>query len=95
MKYDWTQAEAWGKGTAALLGGFAAFLLFGLALGTALPDLGVPVGVAVALGAAFSVPLWCVLMGWAVLAPTGRRAWVRVGGTAVLFGVVTALAYFL
>jgi hypothetical protein len=95
MKYDWTKAEAWGKGTAALLGGFGAFVLFGLALGTALPELGVSVGVAVALGAALSVPVWCVLIGWAVLAPSGGGAWLRVGGTAVLLGIVTALASLL
>lgn len=95
MKYNWSRGEAWGKGTAALLGGFAAFVLFGLALGTALPELGVPVGVAVAMGAALSVPVWCVLIVWTVLAPTGRGAWLRVGGTAAVLGLVTALAYFL
>jgi hypothetical protein len=95
MKHDWTTGEAWGKGTAAVLGGFVAFILFGLALGTALPDLGLSVDVAVALSVALSVPVWAVLIGWAVLAPTGRGAWLRVGGTAVLLGAVTALTYFL
>jgi hypothetical protein len=95
MKHDWTQGEAWGKGTAAVLGGFLAFILFGLALGTALPRLGMPVGVAVALSVALSIPVWCAFIGWAVLAPSGRSAWLRVGGTAVLLGVVTALGYFL
>ncbi|NBB73083.1 MAG: hypothetical protein GVY35_05315 [Bacteroidetes bacterium] len=95
MKHDWTKGEAWGKGTAALLGGFVVFILFGLALGTALPALGLPVGIAVALSVALSVPVWCAIIGWAVLAPSGRGAWLRIGGTAVLLGAVTALGYFL
>jgi hypothetical protein len=95
MKHDWSTGEAWGKGTAAFLGGFLAFILFGLALGTALPSLGVPVDTAVALSVALSVPVWCVLIGWAIVAPSGRGAWLRIGGTALLLGLVTALAYFL
>ena len=95
MKHDWTKGEAWGKGMAAFVGGFVAFVLFGLALGTALPDLGIPVGVAVALSVALSVPVWAVLIGWAVLAPNGRGAWLRMGATSLVLGIVTALAYFL
>jgi hypothetical protein len=95
MKHDWTSGEAWGKGTAAVLGGFVAFILFGLALGTTVPAFGVPVGVAVATSVVLSVPVWCGLIGWAVLAPTGRGAWLRIGGTVILLALVTALGYFL
>lgn len=95
MKHDWTKGEAWGKGTALFLGGFVAFVLFGLALGTALPQLGVSLGVAVALSVALSVPVWAGLIMWAVLAPSGRGAWLRLGGTSLALGAVTAAAYFL
>ncbi|NBC18778.1 MAG: hypothetical protein GVY18_15855 [Bacteroidetes bacterium] len=95
MKHDWTTGEAYGKGTAAVLGGFAAFILFGLMLGTALPALGLPIGVAVALSAGLSIPVWTLFIGWAVLAPSGRGAWFRVGGTTLVLGVITVLAYFL
>jgi hypothetical protein len=44
---------------------------------------------------ALSIPVWCAFIGWAVLAPSGRSAWLRVGGTAVLLGAITALGYFL
>ena len=95
MKHKWTRGEVWGKATAALLGGFIAFVLFGLALGEGLPDVGVPVGVAVAVSVALSVPVWVLLIGWVVLAQSGRGAWLRVGGTALLLAAVTALATFL
>lgn len=95
MKHDWTRGEGWGKGTAAGLGGFVAFVLFGLALGTVLPDLGVPVGVAVALSVALSVPVWAGLVLWAVLAPSGRGAWLRVGATSLVLAAVTAVGYVL
>ncbi|MEM1041044.1 MAG: hypothetical protein AAGI91_00295 [Bacteroidota bacterium] len=95
MKHDWTKGEGWGKGTAVFFGGFLGFVLFGLALGTVLPDLGVPIGVAVALGVVLSAPVWIGLGVWAVLAPSGRGAWLRVGGTVVVLGAVTATAYFL
>ena len=95
MKHTWTIGEGWGKGTAALLGGFVAFIVFGLALGTALPDLGVPIGVAVALSVVLSVPVWAGLIVWAVLAPSGRGAWLRIGGTSLVLGGITAIAYFI
>ncbi|MDT0632781.1 hypothetical protein RQM47_00830 [Rubrivirga sp. S365] len=91
MKHAWTRGEGWGKGTAAVLGGFAVFLLFGMALGTALPLLGVPLGWTVGLGVALCVPVWALVVGWAVLAPSGRGAWLRVGGAALVFAAVTAL----
>ncbi|MEM6326402.1 MAG: hypothetical protein AAF791_04725 [Bacteroidota bacterium] len=95
MKHDWTRGEAWGKGTAAFFGGFVAFLLFGLALGTALPHLGVPIGVAVALAVGLSVPVWAALIIWAVLAPNGRRAWLRMTATSLALGAITAVGYVL
>ncbi|MEM9695201.1 MAG: hypothetical protein AAGA56_21845, partial [Myxococcota bacterium] len=70
------------------------FVLFGLALGTVLPHLGVPVGWAVALGVACSVPLWTGLMLWTLLAPSGRGAWLRIGATCVVLGGATAAGYF-
>lgn len=94
MKHDWTRGEAWGKGTAAFLGGFVAFILFGLALGTALPDLGVPLSVAVGLAVGLSVPAWTGLIVWAFLAPSGRGAWLRIGATSLVLGVITTLGYF-
>lgn len=95
MKHDWTRGEAWGKGTAASLGGFLAFVLFGLALGTVLPLVGVPIDVAVSLSVLLSMPFWAGLMAWAVLAPSGQGAWLRIGATSLVLGGVTALAYFL
>ncbi|MEM1127451.1 MAG: hypothetical protein AAGI71_12425 [Bacteroidota bacterium] len=95
MKHTWTKGEAWGKGTAAFFGGFVAFLLFGLALGTALPHLGIPIGVAVALSVGLSLPVWVALMAWALLAPNGRRAWLRMGAMSLGLGAITALGYFL
>ncbi|MEM1094731.1 MAG: hypothetical protein AAGJ10_09015 [Bacteroidota bacterium] len=95
MKHDWTRGEAWGKTTAAFLGGFFGFILFGLAIGTVLPDLGVPIGIAVAISVAVSVPVWTGFVVWAVLAPSGRGAWLRVGGTSLVLAGVTALAYFI
>ncbi|MEM1055717.1 MAG: hypothetical protein AAGI52_09320 [Bacteroidota bacterium] len=95
MKHDWTKGEAWGKGTAAFFGGFVAFLLFGLALGTALPHLGIPIGVAVALAVGLSVPVWTGLMVWAALAPSGLGAWLRMGASTLVLGAITALGYFL
>ena len=52
MKHTWTRGEAWGKVTAALFGGFLVFLIFGMALGTGLPALGLSLDVAVATGVA-------------------------------------------
>ncbi|MEM6337145.1 MAG: hypothetical protein AAF752_11290 [Bacteroidota bacterium] len=95
MKHDWTKGEAWGKGTAAFFGGFLAFVLFGLALGTALPLLGVPVGVAVSISVALSVPVWVGFIVWAYLAPSGRGAWLRMAITSLVFGGITAFAYFI
>ncbi|MEM1117099.1 MAG: hypothetical protein AAF845_09660 [Bacteroidota bacterium] len=95
MKHDWTKGEGWGKGTAAFFGGFLAFILFGLALGTALPHIGIPIGVAVALAVALSVPVWTGLILWAVLAPSGRGAWLRMGVTSLALAAITAAGYFL
>ncbi|MEO0558731.1 MAG: hypothetical protein AAF170_11180 [Bacteroidota bacterium] len=95
MKHNWTKGEGWGKGTAGVFGGFVAFILFGLSLGTALPDLGVPIGVAVAIAVALSVPVWTGLILWAVLAPSGRGAWLRMGATSLVLGAVTAISYAL
>ncbi|MEM6784197.1 MAG: hypothetical protein AAF624_10750 [Bacteroidota bacterium] len=95
MKHTWTRGEAWGKSTAALLGGFVGFLLFGLALGSTLPLIGVPIGVAVSIAVVLSVPMWAALILWAVLAENGRRAWLRVGVTSLVLGALIALATFL
>jgi len=88
MKHDWTKGEALGKSTAILLCGFVAFILFGLALGTGLPLLGIRVEVAVAISVVLSVPMWCALALWALLAPSGRGAWLRLGAAATLFAAV-------
>lgn len=95
MKHAWTRGEGWGKGTAAVLGGFLVFLLFGMALGTALPRLGGSLAGAVGLAVALSVPAWALVVGWAVLAPSGRGAWLRVGGVAAALAVVTAVSKLL
>jgi hypothetical protein len=95
MKHDWTAGEAWGKSTASVVGGFAVFLTFGLAMGTALPRLGVSLPLALALSVVLCVPLWALVAGWAVLAPSGSGAWLRVGGLAALLAGITAAALLL
>ncbi|MEM6645127.1 MAG: hypothetical protein AAF730_02635 [Bacteroidota bacterium] len=95
MKHDWTRGEAWGKATAAFFGGLVGFILFGLAVGTVLPDLGIPIGVAVAISVVVSMPVWTGFVVWAVLAPSGRGAWLRVGGTSLVLAGITAIAYFI
>lgn len=94
MKHAWTRSEAWGKGTAAFFGGllvFGAFLLFA---GAALPRLGLGASLSLALGAGLCVPLWAGAMTVALLARSGARAWLLVGGAALALAALAG-AFFL
>jgi hypothetical protein len=95
VKHAWSRGEGWGKVTAGLVGGFALFLGFGLATGLVLPRLGVPMGRVLAFNLVVSIPVWALALGVANLAPSGRGAWLRVGGSAALaWGVVGAVLVF-
>lgn len=95
MKHSWTRGEAWGKATAALLGGFLVFLTSALALCTGLPQLGVSLSAAIGLSVVLCVPAWALASGWAVLAPHGRGAWLRLGLTTLALVAITAAAKLL
>jgi hypothetical protein len=90
VKHTWSRGEAWGKISAGLVGGFALFLGFGMATGLLLPRMGIPLGTVLALNVVVSVPVWAVALGAANLAPSGRGAWLRVGGAAGLAWTVVA-----
>jgi hypothetical protein len=92
VKHAWTRGEALGKVTAALVGGFVVFLTFGMAMGTALPHVGVTRAGAVAVAVALCVPVWAGVVGWVVLARDGGAAWRRIGVTTLLLALVTVAA---
>lgn len=93
MKHAWSRSEAWGKLAAGLVGGFTLFLGFGLATSLVVPLLGVPLGTVMAFNVVASVPVWTLALAVANLAPSGRSAWVRVGGCAALsWGIVALFA---
>lgn len=89
MKHPWTKAEAWGKATAALLGGFVLFVAVSLAMPILLPRLGLSLPASLALSTALSVPIWMGVMVGAAVAPNGRSAWFRIGvSSCVLFASI-------
>lgn len=85
MKHPWTRSEAWGKGTAAVFGGFLAFLGFTLGLPILFSRAALPLEPALAAVTIAGFPLWMTLMVWAILARSGARAWARVGAVSGLF----------
>lgn len=95
MKHNWTRGEAWGKGTAAILGGLFFFFTFTMAAGTVLPRLGLTEGLSMGLCISLGVPLYAIVIGWALLAQNGRRAWARVGIVTLIQAALTAAAKLL
>lgn len=91
MKYTWTQREAWGKGTAAGIGGLLLFVASTLFTGVVLPTLGLGLSLSVALGVVLCVPTWVAAMVGALLAKSALRAWLVVGGATLLLGGAVTL----
>jgi hypothetical protein len=83
MKHAWSAGEAWGKSSAALIGGA---LLFGdvlIGVGTTLARLGASPNVAAATA------VWLAFLCWpaVLLARDARRAWL---GTAIALAFTAA-----
>jgi hypothetical protein len=95
MKHAWTRGEAWGKATAALVGGLVLFVAFSLFTGVVLPRLGVGLSLSVALGVLLGTPVWAAAITGAVLARSGLRAWLLVGGACLAVGGAVAAALVL
>ncbi|PEN11315.1 hypothetical protein CRI94_16135 [Longibacter salinarum] len=81
MKYDWTTAEAFGRGSASLLASSALFVAFSYLCVTALP---VAHSTGMAIGIMAGFPLWVGAGCYAVLARTSVRAWVVLAGATLL-----------
>jgi len=92
MKYNWTPIEAWSKTGAALLGGTALYLAFGVFCVVALP---VGQVVAVAAGLLVGLLVWVGAMVYAVLARTALRAWAVLMGLVLVLGGWAVLAVIL
>ena len=95
MKHAWTRGEAWGKGTAAALGGPLHLVVAVVFAGAVLTRLGVDESLAAATGVLLGVPAGALAVALALLARDGRRAWLLVGGGAAFLSVLAAAAVFL
>lgn len=84
MKHPWTRTEAWAKGSAGMIGGFASFLGFTLAIPLLCLRFGLSMQAGLAWVTVAGFPLWMALMVWALLARSGGWAWIRVGALSVL-----------
>jgi hypothetical protein len=80
MKHNWTAAEAWSRGSAALFASSALYVAFSVACVTALP---VSAGAGIAIGILAGFPLWVAAAMYAVLARTPTRAWLVLAGVTV------------
>ena len=94
MKHDWTRGEAWGKITASVVGGLLLFVALTLFTGIVLPRLGLGLSLSVALGVLVCVPAWGIAIVAAVLARSGGRAWLGIGGASLLVGGTVAVFIF-
>jgi hypothetical protein len=87
MKHAWSAGEAWGKSSAALIGGA---LLFGdvlIGVGTTLARLGASPNVAAATAVWLAFLCWPAMAIAVLLARDARRAWL---GTAIALAFTAA-----
>ncbi|MGC4082793.1 MAG: TonB-dependent receptor [Vicinamibacterales bacterium] len=92
MKHAWSRGEAWGKATAAIVGGALLFLLVLVSVGAALSRAGATAS------ASATAAVWCAFLVWptmavvALLARDARSAWARTAIICTVATVVTVLA---
>lgn len=89
MKHAWSSGEAWGKASAAIVGGGSLFVAVLVGTGAALTRAGATAS------ASATVAVWLAFLTWptmavcVLLARDARRAW---AGTVAAFAVAVAVA---
>jgi hypothetical protein len=87
MKHAWSAGEAWGKSSAALIGGALLFVDVLIAVGGTLARAGASPNVAAAAAVWLAFLSWPVMAVIVLLARDARRAWL---GTAIALAVTAA-----
>ena len=87
MKHAWSAGEAWGKSSAALIGGALLFADVLIGVGATLVRLGASPNVAAATAVWLAFLSWPVMAVVVLLARDAMRAWI---GTAIALAVTAA-----
>jgi hypothetical protein len=87
MKHAWSAGEAWGKSSAALIGGALLFLDVLIGVGVMLVRAGASPNVAAFAAVWLAFLAWPVMAVIVLLARDARRAWL---GTAVALALTAA-----
>jgi hypothetical protein len=89
MKRAWSRGEAWGKATAAIVGGGLLFVAVLVGVGAALSRGGATASASATVAVWFAFLTWPTMAVVVLLARDARRAW---AGTGVMLAVAAALA---
>lgn len=90
MKHNWTTGEAWAKGIAAIIGGPLHLFLWMVTVSAVLVRLGLPPSVAAASGVLAALPAAATFVIIALLSRTKVRAWIFVGGSALILAALAS-----
>lgn len=95
MKHVWSAGEAWGKGSAALIGGALLFVAVLIGVGSILTRAGATPNVSAAVAVWLAFLTWPVMSIVVLLARDGRRAWIGTGIAVIVTATGALGARFL